>query len=121
MIEALFSILVKLAGIYLLAGLVVSVLFFTRWLKVIDPAAVGGSRGFKVLITPGVIVIWPVILKMAFRRNFDGGAGGAEALRRNHRVAVILLALVGALLFTAALVWRAPALGDLPSVEIQTP
>ena len=121
MIEQLFSILVKFTGLYLLIGAAVAVLFFSRWIKVIDPTAVGGSKGFKVLVAPGVIAIWPVILRMVFRRNFDGGAGGAEGLRRNHRVAIFLLAIVGALLFTSALVWWAPALGDLPAVKIQTP
>ena len=121
MIEELFSILVKAAGVYLFIGSAVAVLFFCRWIKVIDPTAVGSSKGFKVLVTPGVVALWPVILRMVFRQNTGGDAGGAEALRRNHRVAIVLLAIVGVMLFTAALVWRAPALGDLPSVKIQIP
>ncbi len=121
MFEGIFTVLVKLAGLYLLVGSVVAVLFFSRWIKVIDPTAVGGSKGFKLLVAPGVIAIWPVILGMVFRQRAGGGVDGAEALRRNHRFAIVLLVIVGVLLFTAALAWRAPALGDLPSVEIQIP
>lgn len=117
MIEVLFSILVKAAGIYLLVGFIVAVLFLSRWLKGVDPSSVGGSRGFKVLVTPGVIVLWPVILRMVFGQKSGMDADGAEALRRIHRVAIVLLAIAGVALFITAFVWRAPGLQDLPPVQ----
>lgn len=121
MIDQLFSILVKLAGAYLLAGLVVAGFFFARWLKTVDPAAVGGSRGFRVLITPGVIALWPMVLMRVFCQKSSGSADEAEALRRNHRLAFIVLTLIITFVFTAALVWRAPAFADLPAVESPIP
>lgn len=121
MIESAFGILLQVATLYAVVGVVTAVWFFARHIKRLDPSAAGGSIGFRVLVAPGVVALWPVILGMVFRKNFDGGAGGAEFLRRNHRVAIVLLAIVGVLLFIAALVWRAPALGDLPSVKIQAP
>lgn len=121
MIEQLFSILVKLAGVYILTGLVVAVLFFRRWSKAMDPSAVGGSRGFKALVTPGVIALWPMIVMKVFHQRCVGNADGAEALRRNHRIAIVLLAVVGVLLFTTAFVWRAPAFTGLPAIESPVP
>jgi len=121
MTEPVVTLLINLAAAYLLVGLVVAAVFFSRWMKAIDPSASGGSVGFKVLVTPGVIVLWPVILRMVFRRKSSAAADGAEALRRNHLLAIALLAITGLLLFTAALTWRAPGLEDLPPVEFPTP
>jgi hypothetical protein len=121
MIDQLFSILVKLAEAYLLAGLVVAGFFFARWLKAVDPAAVGGNWGFRVLITPGVIVLWPVVVMRVFCQKSSGGADGAEALRRNHRLAFLVLTLSITFVFTAALVWRAPAFAELPVIQSPVP
>jgi hypothetical protein len=121
MIEQLFSTLLTLAAAYLLAGMVVAVLFFTRWLETFDPAAVAGSRGFRVLVTPGIIALWPLILIKVLGKKSAADAGGAEALRRNHRIAFILIAILGTLLFAAALAWRAPGFADLPKTEIPQP
>ncbi len=121
MTEQLFSILVQLAGAYLLAGMVVALLFFSRWMKVIDPSAVAGSRGFRILVAPGVVMLWPVIVMKVFCQKSSVRTDGAEALRRNHRLAIMVLAVVGVLLFTVALVWRAPAFADLPAIESPVP
>lgn len=121
MTEPIVFILVKIAGAYLAVGLVVAVLFFTRWLKTLDPAAVGGSWGFRVLVTPGVVALWPVILMKVFYPKTKSDADGAEELRRNHRLAFILLTILVTLVFTAALVWRAPTFVDLPAIKSPTP
>lgn len=121
MIEQLFSTLVTIAGTYLLAGLAVAILFFTRWLKAFDPAAVAGSRGFRVLVSPGIIALWPMILIKVFGRKSGADAAGAEALRSQHRIAFILVAILGTLLFAASLAWRAPGFADLPTTEIPNP
>lgn len=121
MIEAVFTILVGIAGAYVTVGLAVAVLFFTRWLKTFDPAAVGGSREFRVLVTPGIVLLWPLIVMKVFYPNSGGNPDGAEALRRIHRLAFIVLAIAVTLVFTAALVWRAPAFTDLPQIESPAP
>lgn len=113
--------MVGLAGVYLLVGLVVVVLFFTRWLGKMDSTAIAGSWGFRVLITPGVVVLWPVILIKVFSSKSPEIKDGAEALRRNHRLAFLVLAVVGSIVFIAALVWRAPMFGDLPSIPFPLP
>ncbi|MEM0895570.1 MAG: hypothetical protein AAGJ79_01700 [Verrucomicrobiota bacterium] len=59
MIEILLTIL----GIYLLIGLLIAVPFAFIGAKKIDPAAVEGTWGFKLLVIPGAMVFWPMLLK----------------------------------------------------------
>lgn len=59
-------------GLYLLAGLVLGVPFVLRGVDRLDPAARGGSTGFRLAILPGVIALWPWIV-------FRGRDGGAAA------------------------------------------
>jgi hypothetical protein len=49
--------------IYLLAGLAFLLPFLLKGIKKIDEGAHGGSVGFYIIIIPGVIVFWPVLLK----------------------------------------------------------
>jgi len=49
-------------GIYLVAGIAFAVPFALRGAGAIDPAAEGGTRGFRVLIFPGVVALWPFML-----------------------------------------------------------
>lgn len=54
--------LVIALGIYLAAGIAFAVPFALRGAGTIDPAAKGGTRGFRVLIFPGVVALWPFML-----------------------------------------------------------
>ena len=56
-------ILLTLSGIYLAIGLLFSFPFVFFGARVIDPAAVGGRIGFKLLIIPGSVIFWPYLLK----------------------------------------------------------
>jgi hypothetical protein len=58
MIELLLSIL----GIYLLIGIVFAVPFAMWGSSKVDPAAVKGTWGFRVLIIPGSAALWPLLL-----------------------------------------------------------
>ncbi len=121
MTEPIVSFLVKIATVHIAFGIVIAILFFTRWLKTMDPAATGSSWGFKVLVTPGVVALWPLILMKVFHHKSLPDADGAEKLRRTHRTAIIVLMIFVSLIFTAALVWRAPALVSLPEIKLPTP
>lgn len=60
MIAAVFLILL---GLYLACGLVFAIPFALFGAKQIDPHAAHGSWGFRVLIVPGTMALWPLLLQ----------------------------------------------------------
>ena len=48
--------------IYLLCGLVFALAFVTRGAARIDEGAKDSSIGFKIIIIPGTMVLWPILL-----------------------------------------------------------
>lgn len=72
--------LVRVVGLYLLAGLVFGVPFVIKGAGRIDPAAAEGTRGFRILILPGVIALWPVLARRWLR-----GTGKPPPERNAHR------------------------------------
>ena len=66
MIAAIFLILL---GAYLTLGLVFAIPFALVGVKRIDPHAAHGSWGFRLLVIPGTMALWPLLL-----RRWLGGA-----------------------------------------------
>ena len=60
MITAMFLILL---GAYLTCGLAFAMAFAFVGVKRIDPHAAHGSWGFRVLIVPGTMALWPLLLR----------------------------------------------------------
>jgi hypothetical protein len=60
MIAAVFLILL---GTYLACGLAFSIPFALVGVKKIDPHAVHGSWGFRLLVIPGTMAFWPLLLR----------------------------------------------------------
>jgi hypothetical protein len=60
MIAAAFLILL---AAYLACGLVFAVPFVLVGAKKIDPHATHGSWGFRILIIPGTMMLWPLLLR----------------------------------------------------------
>ncbi len=56
------SLLVGLAGLYAAAGAVFAVPFTVRGIERIDPLGAGSPWSFRLLIVPGTIVFWPLLL-----------------------------------------------------------
>lgn len=54
--------LVIALAVYGAAGAVFAVPFALRGAGAIDPAAKGGTWGFRVLTLPGVVALWPLML-----------------------------------------------------------
>ena len=54
--------LVLAVGVYLAIGLVFALAFVTVGVQRVDPAARGGTWGFRVLILPGAAALWPMLL-----------------------------------------------------------
>jgi len=57
------SVFLITLGIYLACGLVFAIPFAFAGVKRIDPHAAHGSWGFRLLIIPGTMAFWPLLLK----------------------------------------------------------
>ncbi len=55
--------LLTAAGIYLLCGMVFAVPFSLAGVSKIDPHAARASWGFRVLIIPGAMFLWPLLAR----------------------------------------------------------
>ncbi len=56
------SILLIVAELYLIAGILFAILSLSKGIKKVDAAAHGSGWGFRLVILPGIIVLWPVLL-----------------------------------------------------------
>lgn len=57
------TILLVCAASYLGAGFIFAILFVLKGIARIDEAAQGTGWGFRVIIFPGTVVFWPLLLK----------------------------------------------------------
>lgn len=85
-----------LLGIYLAGGFLFAIPFVLFGAKQIDPHAAHGSWGFRLLILPGVMAFWPLLLRRwmkgvheppeecnAHRLLASRGSGSEEAHSKN--------------------------------------
>jgi hypothetical protein len=59
----LANVLVAVAGIYLALGLLFAVPFSLAGAAKIDPGAREGTWGFKLIVLPGAVALWPLLLR----------------------------------------------------------
>lgn len=52
-----------LLGVYFASGLIFAIPFALVGVRKIDPHAAPGSLGFRLLIIPGTMAFWPLLLK----------------------------------------------------------
>ena len=57
------GIVLDILGAYLAAGLLFAIPFVIAGVKRIDPHASHGSWGFRVLIIPGTMFLWPLLAR----------------------------------------------------------
>jgi hypothetical protein len=60
MISVVFLILL---GAYLACGLAFAIPFALVGVQKLDPHAVHGSWGFRLLVIPGTLALWPLLLR----------------------------------------------------------
>jgi hypothetical protein len=63
MFETVINIILSITVIYLLAGILFSILFLGIGIQVTDEGAHGTGIGFKLIILPGCIIFWPLLLR----------------------------------------------------------
>jgi hypothetical protein len=51
------------AAVYLGVGALFAVPFVARWAGRLDPAARAGTLGFRLLIVPGTVLLWPWLVR----------------------------------------------------------
>jgi len=57
-VEIIFSIV----ALYFVAGILFAIFFLTKGIQKVDPSTNGSGLGFRLIIIPGVITLWPVLL-----------------------------------------------------------
>jgi hypothetical protein len=60
--EQVAELLVGAAGAYVAAGIAFAAAFLTWGVSRVDPVARHGTLGFRLIILPGVIALWPLLL-----------------------------------------------------------
>lgn len=61
--------LLAAVGLYLSFGLLFAVWFVSFAVQRLDEAARGAGIGFRLLILPGTVALWPMLLARALRGN----------------------------------------------------
>jgi hypothetical protein len=61
MTDGLGRILVVSVAGYLVAGVLFAIPFAVRWAGRLDPAARAGTWGFRAMILPGAVLLWPLL------------------------------------------------------------
>ena len=82
MSEQLAGLITGFIGIYVLIGVVFAIPFVLRGAGRLDPGAVNGSWGFRVMIFPGSVALWPLL---AWRWTHSDGTPPEE--HNTHRAA----------------------------------
>ena len=67
--EVILSYLFTAISIYLVIGFLYYVAFIFKWAAQLDENAKGASVGFKLLLLPGTLVLWPVLFLKWKNRN----------------------------------------------------
>ena len=56
------QIIISVVGAYLLCGVLFAIPFVTKGVTTIDQGVQGTKLGFRIIILPGSIVFWPLLL-----------------------------------------------------------
>jgi hypothetical protein len=86
------QLLVNLGGIYAALGAIFAVGFLWRWVGRLDPAAAHATWGFRVLVFPGVVMLWPLFVVRVLRGRKappEEWTAHRAAARRRKRVEVL--------------------------------
>jgi hypothetical protein len=111
MIEIVLAVL----AVYLALGVLFALVFHFAGLKKVDPVVAGGGFFFRLLITPGIAGLWPVMLAKWARSGAGATYGATEApvssagLRAYHRRLVGGLGVLLPLAVVAAVAVRPAA------------
>ncbi len=66
-----------IAGVYLIIGVIAAIAIHAVFLPKMDSRTEGAGVFFRLLITPGLVLLWPIMLLKALRPNSAGPTEGA--------------------------------------------
>lgn len=75
--------LVRALGLYAALGILFSAVFVLRGIERVDPGAHGSGWGFRLMVLPGVVALWPLLFGRWVRRS--GQPSESNAHRRAAR------------------------------------
>ena len=61
--ETIAGIFGTILFMYLCCGIVFSIAFLVKGINKVDETTHGSTWGFKIIIIPGVIALWPLLLQ----------------------------------------------------------
>ncbi len=61
--ETAVNFVLTIACIYLVMGFVFAIAFLVKGIAMVDENTKGATIGFRIIILPGTIVFWPLLLK----------------------------------------------------------
>lgn len=67
--EIILSYVFASIGVYLLLGFLFYLVFVFKWAGQLDENIKGSGIGFKLLILPGTLALWPVLFLKWKKRN----------------------------------------------------
>ena len=67
--ETIISDLLTFVGIYLLLGIIFTIVFLWKGITKVDQDVKGSDRFFKVLLFPGLVVFWVYFLRKWLKTN----------------------------------------------------
>jgi hypothetical protein len=82
MLETAVIWMLLAVGAYLGLGVLFALPFAASWVGRVDPDAAEGSLGFRLLIFPGAVALWPWLV-----RRLRAGRAGLPVERTPHRTA----------------------------------
>jgi len=62
-------LILDVAILYIAAGFVFAVYFVTAGLKRFDHQAAGAPVSFRLIVVPGAVVLWPVLIALSLKRR----------------------------------------------------
>lgn len=121
MIAVVLGFVVYALAAYTVLGLLAAIPLHARGLVAVDPGVHGAGLRFRILITPGVVALWPVLIRRWLTGAPPPGpwSGGVRPLRlrRLHGLLIKLLAVAIPILCGAALIAREAG----PSTALESP
>jgi hypothetical protein len=78
--ESVAAALAGLAAVHIAVGLIFGLSFLARGLVRVDPGARGASLGFRLIVLPGVVALWPLLAK-----RWWAGTGASPVESNAHR------------------------------------